>query len=91
MNLKKLRELSLDEHFLHLYSTYHFECLAPDQDYLNAMCKDRVLILPQKWNTMPHNNYDIAEQENVEGAKILHYFLFFKPWNHFDMQECHFS
>lgn len=86
MNLKKLRELNLDEHFLHLYSTYHFECLAPDQDYLNAMCKGKVLILPQKWNTMPHNNYDITEQENVEGVAILHYFLFFKPWNHFDIQ-----
>ena len=86
MNLKKLRELNLDEHFLHLYSTYHFECLAPDQDYLNAMCKNRVLILPQKWNTMPRNNYDITERENVEGVEILHYFLFFKPWNHFDIQ-----
>jgi len=39
MNLKKLREVKLEEHFMHLLNTYHFNCIAPDQDYLNAMCK----------------------------------------------------
>ncbi|MDO5151123.1 MAG: glycosyltransferase family 8 protein [Oscillospiraceae bacterium] len=86
MNLEKLRKLNLDEHFLHLYNTYHFECLAPDQDYLNAMCKGNTLLLSQSWNTMPHSDYDRNAEENMTGINIVHYFLFFKPWNHYAIQ-----
>ena len=46
MNLKALREKTLDRHFLHLLNTYHFDCIAPDQDYLNAMCCGKILYLP---------------------------------------------
>ena len=38
MNAKKLRELKIDEKFLDLYTKYGFDVVAPDQDYINAMC-----------------------------------------------------
>ena len=37
MNLNKLREKEFDKHFLNLLNTYHFDCIAPDQDYINAI------------------------------------------------------
>lgn len=73
MNLEKLRSLKLDEHFLYLYNTYHFECIAPDQDYLNAMCKGKVLSLSQSWNTMPRSEYDDNMESNIN---IIHFFCF---------------
>lgn len=75
MNLKQLREKKLDEHFLHLLNQYHFDSVAPDQDYLNALCYGKILYLPQTWNTTPNEN-----RPTVDNAKLIHYNLFSKPW-----------
>ena len=37
MNMKKMRIDKFEEHFLDLLNTYHFDSIAPDQDYINAM------------------------------------------------------
>ena len=84
MNMDKLRKVCFDEHFLYLYNKYHFECLAPDQDYLNAMCKGNIFVLPKSWNTMPQQSYSNTSLESP--INIVHYFLFFKPWNHYNIQ-----
>ena len=42
MNMKALREAKLAEHFLYLLNKYHFDCIAPDQDYLNSMCYGKI-------------------------------------------------
>lgn len=75
MNLKKLRELNVSEHFLSLYTKYQFDCLAPDQDYLNIMCNGRILYLPEQWNTMPNEDRPVLDDVN-----LIHYNLFWKPW-----------
>lgn len=75
LNMKALREEEFDAHFLRLLTTYHFDSIAPDQDYINAICNGRIFYLDATWNTMPRE--DIPEDE---GAKLVHYNLFTKPW-----------
>lgn len=75
MNLKELREKKLDQHFLELLGTYHFDCIAPDQDYLNALCKDKIYYLDEKWDAMPNEL-----KPPLENPAIIHYNLFSKPW-----------
>lgn len=75
MNLRKLREAEIDRHFLSLLNTYHFDCIAPDQDYLNAMCSGKIHYLSEVWDAMP-----TEDKPEVEGVKLIHYNLFSKPW-----------
>lgn len=75
MNAKKMREVRMDEHFLALLNKYQFDTVAPDQDYLNAMCNGQILYLPIKYDTMP-----IDGTPDREDAVIIHYNLFSKPW-----------
>lgn len=49
MNLKALRENEFDKHFLNLLNTYHFDCIAPDQDYINAICNGKIHYLDEVW------------------------------------------
>lgn len=81
MNLKKLREVKIDEHFLELLNTYHFDCIAPDQDYLNAICNGNIYYIDEIWDTMPNEN-----KSPLENAKLIHYNLFSKPWCYDDIQ-----
>lgn len=75
MNLKKMREEALATKFLDLMHKYHFDCIAPDQDYLNAMCNGRILYLDSCWDAMP-----TAGKEPLKAPKLIHYNLFNKPW-----------
>jgi len=75
MNLKKLRECDLEGHFLNLLNTYHFDTVAPDQDYLNAMCNGKIYYLDKSFNTMPNASRPLLEHTN-----IIHYNLYSKPW-----------
>lgn len=78
LNLAELRRLRFDEHFLYLLVRYDFDTVAPDQDYLNAMCYGRVKLLPSKWDAMPAKDI-----EPMKDPGIVHYNLYFKPW-HYD-------
>ena len=75
MNLKELRNAGLDRRFLELLNKYHFDSVAPDQDYLNALCHGRIHYLPPVWNTMPNVN-----RPPLSDAKLIHYNLYSKPW-----------
>ncbi len=74
LNLSALRQADLEGHFLHLLTTYGVDCIAPDQDYLNAMCNGRILYLDGRWDAMP------GEGKSLESPGIIHYNLFSKPW-----------
>ena len=78
MNLDALRKYKFQEKFLYMLSTVKF-AVAQDQDYLNRICKGRVKILENAWNTMPGG----ILEENKDNIKIIHYNLSYKPW-HFD-------
>lgn len=75
MNLKEMRECNFEEHFLTLLNTYHFDSIAPDQDYINAICNGRIYYLDEAWDAMPNN-----EKKPLEKPKLIHYNLFSKPW-----------
>lgn len=82
MNLKELREHSFDKHFLSLLNTYHFDSVAPDQDYINAICNGRIHYLDYKWDFMPNN-----ERPIMENPSLVHYNLFSKPWCYDNIQH----
>ncbi len=81
MNLKKLREARLDAHFLRILNTYHVDCIAPDQDYINALCNGKIYYLGEEWDAMPNEN-----RPPLENPKLIHYNLFSKPWCYDNIQ-----
>ena len=81
MNLKKMRESGFEEHFLNLLNTYHFDSIAPDQDYINAMCNGRIFYLGEEWDAMPND-----AKTPLENPSVIHYNLFSKPWCYDNIQ-----
>lgn len=77
MNLKEMRKKEFSKRFLELLCTYHFDSVAPDQDYINAMCNGKIHYLEETWNTMPTEGRKILENPN-----LVHYNLFMKPWSY---------
>lgn len=79
MNLDALRKAQIEEKFLDIFNRYQFRTVAPDQDYLNHLCKDRVLYLDRSWNVM-------WSKEKYSGKlRIIHYNMFRKPWIYADV------
>ncbi len=78
MNLKKMREVGFSGHFLRLLNTYHFDCIAPDQDYFNAMCSGKIVYLDESWDAMPPEGGGTGA--TLEHPSLIHYNLFQKPW-----------
>ena len=75
MNLKELREKKFTRHFLNLLNKYHFDTVAPDQDYLNVICYGKILYLEEEWDAMPTEG-----GKELKNPKLIHYNLFQKPW-----------
>lgn len=76
MNLVKFREMQFYDKFHSVLRSYNFT-IAPDQDVLNLLCKDKVYYYGAEWNQMP-----IAGTQ-VGLPKLIHYNLTMKPW-HYD-------
>ena len=76
MNLKQFRAINFYDRFCSVLRSYHF-VIAPDQDVLNLICKDKVFYYGSEWNKMP------LARENKEKPKLIHYNLSTKPW-HYD-------
>ena len=74
MNLDELRKFSFQEKFMYLLNMVKFS-VAQDQDYLNRLCKGRVLLVPNTWNRMPIGGDTIPRQD----LHLIHYNLAFKP------------
>lgn len=74
MDLKKMRAFDIEGQFVYLLNTYRFDTVCPDQDYLNVMCRDRVLYLSNSWNKMS------IDQSPTPNIHLIHYNMFNKPW-----------
>ncbi len=76
MNLAELRKSRIEEKFVHLLNEYNFDTIAPDQDYLNYLCRGRVKFIHKGWDRMP------IPDEKFEGEPLhlIHYNMFKKPW-----------
>lgn len=81
LNLKEIRKFKLFDKFVDMLCKYNFDTVMPDQDYLNILCKDRVLLLQNGWNFE-------AVSDDLQGSlHIRHYALGMKPWDFKDMED----
>lgn len=84
INLKEFRNNNVEDKFVELITKYDFDLLDPDQAYLNYLCQDKILMLPNGWNKEPMNL-------SCEGEKnIVHYALYKKPWQYDDVMDGEF-
>lgn len=74
MNLQGLRNENFTADFFALLRRYDFR-VAPDQDCLNVLCREKVHYFSREWNEMPQ-----AQGECLQAPKIIHYNLAQKPW-----------
>ncbi|BDZ31905.1 glycosyltransferase family 8 protein [Lactiplantibacillus sp. WILCCON 0030] len=79
MNLAQMRADHFSERFAALHAATAVETIAPDQDYLNAMCAGQVVFLPQIWNA------NSMATPKVDNPKIIHFCLFEKPWHYLNV------
>ena len=78
INAKKFREEKIEEKLLHLIDEYNFRTVAPDQDYLNYLCKNKVYYYDMGWNKQPNQNLNFSEEK----IHLIHYNMFNKPWHY---------
>lgn len=79
MNLKKFRENKIEDDFYSWVNNYStkFGSVAPDQDYLNCICKNKVKYLPLGWDKMP-----LGCNLEDKDLFLIHYNMFYKPWKY---------
>ncbi len=79
INCRRFREYKVLENFVRLLGIYNFR-VTQDEDYLNIICRDHVLWLPQTWNTEVIGEIPYP----IEEANIIHYIMVSKPWHYED-------
>ncbi|MBE5756220.1 MAG: glycosyltransferase family 8 protein [Clostridiales bacterium] len=79
INAKKCREINLEGTFFKVMKKHKF-IVAPDQDALNVMCKDKVHYFDLGWNKMPTKN-----EFNKKEIGLIHFNLSLKPWHYDDI------
>lgn len=78
LNLKEFRKEHIESKFIYLLNKYNFDTVAPDQDYLNVLCKDKVKYVDRGWDRMP-NVDPTFDDKNLH---LIHYNMFMKPWKY---------
>jgi len=73
MNTKKFREENIENRFITIMKTFKFR-VAQDQDYLNVLCKGKVVKVDTTWNATASKKY-------AQLPSLVHYNLSFKPWH----------
>ncbi len=79
INCRRFRKYKVLENFVRLLGIYNFR-VTQDEDYLNIICRDHVLWLPQTWNTEAFFDFSYP----IEEAEIVHYMMVAKPWHYED-------
>ncbi len=79
MNCRQFRDQKVLEQFTSLIEQYTF-VVTQDEDYLNVICKDKVLWLSSAWNTEVYGELPVKEEE----MKVIHYIMVAKPWHFHD-------
>ena len=77
INAKKFREEKIQEKFVKLLNRFPFR-IAQDQDYLNVLCKDRVVPFDLGWNKTSFENPAFDDKD----LKIVHYKMMWRPWKY---------
>lgn len=79
INCQTFRKNKVLKQFIELVNTYTF-VVAQDQDYLNIICKDKVLWIDDKWNAQAVCRLVCREEDIC----LIHYNLAAKPWHYED-------
>ena len=79
INTELWRKKNILNRFTKLLGEYNF-AVTQDEDYLNVICKDRVLWLDQRWNTAVCAEFSYPYRDDE--AFILHYIMVNKPWHY---------
>lgn len=77
INTAEYRKEAIETRFIDLMLSEKFE-VAPDQDYLNVLLKDRVKLVDVGWNKTPIPGKVFPD--NL--ISLVHYKLNFKPWHY---------
>ena len=67
MDFKKFRDEEFCEHFFYMLNKYDFDTVAPDQDYLNALCKLRSQKLSIITCSLSHGTMMAQSMKNIIG------------------------
>lgn len=79
MNLDEYRKEQIQQRFIYLLIKYNFETAAPDQDYLNVLCYNKVHYIDKGWDKM-------STDTDFDGElNLIHYNNFRKPWYYDDV------
>ncbi len=82
INCKQFRDKKVLDQFIQLLPMYDF-VVTQDEDYLNVICKDKVLWLDQRWNTEMFGEIPFPCEE----FKVIHYIMTSKPWHYNDCRH----
>lgn len=102
IDLDELRKITSSETMIRMAMEHSYRC--HDQDIMNIICKNRVIYIPQAWNTLMdwqehgRSRMDILKMspralydEYMQARQkpyIIHYAGYQKPW---DVVDCDFS
>ena len=75
MDLKKMRKLHYISTLVNMIDKYDADLVAPDQDYLNVICRGKIKHFGKEWNAEPTKNLP-------KNTKLVHFNLFNKPWHY---------
>ena len=81
INLVEFRRAKIEKKITEYASKYNFDTVAPDQDYLNFLCRGRIYYLDYTWNKQPNT----ARPTPVSELHLIHYNMFNKPWHYSDV------
>lgn len=79
MNLDKFRDNDVENHFYDWLLENNKDTVAPDQNYLNIICKNKVKYLELGWDKMP-----LGEKLEDKDLHLIHFNMFMKPWKYED-------
>lgn len=85
INCKLFRKKGIQKQFIDFLNTYRF-VVAQDQDYLNILCKNKVLWIDGKWNVQMIGKPSCDEKDFA----LIHYNLAAKPWHYKDCRYGHY-
>lgn len=85
INCKQFRKKDIQKQFTDFLNTYRF-VVAQDQDYLNILCKNKVLWIDGKWNVQMMGKVSCEEKDFA----LIHYNLAAKPWHYEDCRYAHY-
>jgi len=79
INCEKFRDKHVLDQFIKLLHEYTF-VVTQDEDYLNYICKDKVLWIDNNWNVEMFGEFKSKPEE----FKLIHYVMVSKPWHYKD-------